>query len=157
MLALAGCADKKSDTEKQRTKSPAPTIQTTRKIVTGEWVGRTLLPRSGETVAQYEEHLVTLNEANKDLSRGSGWQPILSILTEQGRNMYTWGAKAVMRSKTGSADGFDPAQNPNLIMAAQMARGGTVYRAEKTATTGPEEKPQQVYRATVRRGRSYDF
>lgn len=73
MLALAGCADKKSDTEKQRTKSPAPTIQTTRKIVTGEWIGRTLLPRSGETVAQYEEHLATLNEANKDLSRGSGW------------------------------------------------------------------------------------
>lgn len=157
MLALAGCADKKSDTEKQRTKSPAPTIQTTRKIVTGEWVGRTLLPRSGETVVQYEGCSVALNEANKNLSRGSGWQPILSILTEQGRNMYTWDAKAVMRSKTGSADSFDPAQDPNLIMAAQMAWSGTVYRTGKTATTGPEEKPQQVYRATVRRGRFYDF
>lgn len=108
-------------------------------------------------MAQYEERLVALNEANKDLSQGSGWQPILSILTEQGRNMYTWDAKAVMRSKTGSADSFDPAQDPNLIMAAQMAWSGTVYRAEKTATTGPQEKPQQVYRATVRRGRVYDF
>ena len=158
-MALTGCVDNKANTSEQTPHSGRKITKTVRQRVTGEWVGRTLLPRSGETRDQYEARLNYLNEMNQQLNARGDFQPILSILTEKGQNMYSWAAKSIQLQKTGRMEDFNPATDRNLIMARQMAKGGVVYQAEASQSIagGRGKGTSAKTTATVRRGRAYDF
>lgn len=156
-MALTGCVDNKANTSEQIPHSGRKITKTVRQRVTGEWVGRTLLPRSGETKDQYEARLNYLNEMNQQLNARGDFQPIFSILTEKGQNMYSWAAKSIQLQKTGRMEDFNPATDRNLMMARQMAKGGVVYQAEATQSTTRGKETSAKTTATVRRGRAYDF
>lgn len=157
-LALTGCSDKNAKAETHSDPEQQRIVKTVKTTVTGEWVGRTLLPRSGETKQQYEERLNYLNNFEKDMNRGDDFQPRLSIFTQQGVNMYNWARRSQQINKTGNADDYNPATDLYLQMANKMAKGEVVYL--QPSSTPKKETAQQSApsrQATVRRGKTFDF
>lgn len=151
-LAVTGCSDNKSNTETHQTSESRQIIRTVKKNVTGEWIGKTLLPRSGETKQQYEERLNYLNDFNKKMDKSGDFQPRLSIFTQEGIDMYNWARRLQQVDKTGNPDDYNPKTDLYLQMAQQMTKGNVVYtKPEKTS-------PQPTsYKGNIRRGKTFDF